>query len=367
LLGSILLLLPLTMLADDTHQHYDPNARLGDVSFLVPSCSPNAQKPFERGVALLHSFWYEEAEKQFQAVAAQDPKCAMAYWGEAMALYHQLWKRPDAATVKQGWEFVEKAQAIGAKTPRERSYLDAMAAFYSSPHGKWDFEKRATAYSHAMAKVYEANPHDHEAAAFYALSLLASEPENDTSFANRKKAIAILNTLFQEDANHPGVAHYLIHACGNPRIASQGLAAARRYAQIAPASPHALHMPSHIFARLGLWQEDINSNLASIAATLHNETGMHMGAEHRAHAMDFLAYAYLQIGEDAKAKTVVDELGDIRAEEVDPTLSGYLNRMRAHMPAMYTLETKNWREAVALQPPPGAEPYNAASPIGRRP
>jgi tetratricopeptide (TPR) repeat protein len=235
-----------------------------------------------------------------------------------------------------------------------------LAAFYRTAHGKWDFEKRATAYSRAMAKLYESNPHDHEAATFYALSLLGSEPDNDTSFANRKKAISILNMLFQEDPNHPGVAHYLIHACDNPQFAPAGLAAARRYAQIAPASPHALHMPSHIFARRGLWQEDIDSNLASIAATQHNETGMHMGAENQVHAMDFLEYAYLQIGEDAKAKAVVDQLASIPPEDVDPSLKGYLNRMRAHFPAMYALETKNWKEATALQPPPGAEPYGQA-------
>ena len=359
-LCSGLLLLPLTLLADDLQQHYDPNAKLGAVSFPVPSCSADVQKSFERGVVLLHSFWYEEAQKQFAAVAAQDPKCGMAYWGEAMSLYHQLWNRPDEATVKQGWEFVAKGQAIGAKTGRERGYLDAMAAFYHPERAKWDFEKRAAAYSHAMAKVYESNPQDHEAAAFYALSLLASAPDNDTSFVNRKKAIAILNTLFEEEPDHPGLAHYLIHACDNPQFAQSGLKAARRYAQIAPASPHALHMPSHIFARLGLWQEDIDSNLASIAATQHNETGMHMGAEHQVHAMDFLEYAYLQVGADAKAKAVVEQLETIRPEDVDPSLSGYLNRERAHFPALYVLETKNWKDAVALPPPTGAESDNAA-------
>ena len=360
LLGPLLLISPLTMPADDAHQHYDPAAKLGAVSFPVPSCSADVQKPFERGVALLHSFWYDEAEKQFKAVAAQDPRCAMAYWGESMSLYHQLWNRPDNATVQEGWELIEKAQTIGAKTPRERGYIEAVAAFYRNDHGKWDYEKHTAAYSHAMARVYEGNRQDHEAAAFYALSLLGSEPDNDTSFVNRKKAIAILNTLFQEDPNHPGVAHYLIHACDNPQFAPSGLAAARRYAQIAPASPHALHMPSHIFARLGLWQEDIDSNLASIAATQHNDTGMHMGAEHQVHAMDFLEYAYLQVGEDAKAQAVVDQLAGIKPEDVDPSLTGYLNRMRAHFPAMYALETKNWKDAVASQPPSGAEPYNQA-------
>lgn len=360
LIALLLAIIPLALFADDTHQHYDPNAKLGTVSFPVPSCAAAVQKPFERGVALLHSFWYEEADKQFQAVAAEDPHCAMAYWGQAMSLYHQLWDRPNAAKVKQGWELVQKAQTIGVKTERERGYIAAMAAFYQAGPGKWDYEAHATAYSKAMAKVYQANPADHEGATFYALSLLASEPENDTSFANRKQAIAILNKLFEQDPDDPGVAHYLIHACDNPQFAQDGLKAARVYAQIAPASPHALHMPSHIFARLGLWQEDINSNLASIAAIKHNETGMHMGAEHQVHAMDFLEYAYLQIGEDAKAKAVVEELSTINAKDVDPSRTAYLNRARAHFPAMYALETRDWKGAMALQPPSNAEPYNQA-------
>ena len=356
ILGLLLFALSCGLWADDEHHHGgDPDAKLGTVNFPVPSCSAAVQKPFERGVALLHSFWYDEAYKQFEAVAAQDPHCAMAYWGEAISLYHQLWDRPTPATVKQGAALAKKGQAIGAKTPREKGYLDAIAVFYSSPQAKWDFEKRATAYSHAMGKLYKANPDDQEAAAFYALSLLGSEPKHDTTFANRREAIAILYHLFDENPDHPGMAHYLIHACDNPQFAQQGLMAARRYAQIAPASPHALHMPSHIFARLGLWQEDINSNLASIAAIENNHSGMHMGAEHEAHAMDFLEYAYLQVGDDAKAKALVDKIAAIKPEDMDPGMTDYLNFMKVHMPALYFLETKDWKAAMAMTAPADIE------------
>ena len=174
---------------------------------------------------------------------------------------------------------------------------------------------------------------------------------------NAKKAIAILNPLFAADPNDPGVAHYMIHAADDPRLAQLGLPAARRYAQIAPASPHALHMPSHIFARLGLWPEDIQSNLATIAAT-QQPSAIHFGAEHQVHAMDFLEYAYLQIGEDSKAKAIANGLGNVREQDMDKGLDGYLNQMRAHFPAMYALERHQWKEAMALQPSSGAEPEN---------
>jgi len=358
---STLLLIVLTCITScppafaDEHHDYDPNATLGAVSFPIPSCSPAQQKNFERGVALLHSFWYEEADKQFKAVAATDPHCGMAYWGQAMSLYHQLWDRPSADDVKLGAELSGKAMSINAHTPREREYIQAIYDFYVG--GKdWNFEKSAKAYSTAMEVVYQRNPQDHEAAAFYALSLLGSAPDNDSTHANQKKAIDILNALFQQDRDHPGIAHYLIHACDTPQFAPEGLPAARVYAKIAPASPHALHMPSHIFARLGLWQEDIQSNVAAINAVKHNMTGMHMGAEHEVHSMDFLLYAYLQIGDDRKAKAIVDELQTIRLEDVDPSRVGYLNRMRAEFPATYVLETRNWKAAEALIPPAGAEP-----------
>jgi tetratricopeptide (TPR) repeat protein len=341
--------------ADEGHHHDNSAEKLGTVSFPT-SCSNAVQKPFERGVALLHSFWFDEAYKQFQKVAQQDPQCAIAYWGESMSLFRQLWGRPEESDLKNGWDLIRNGQTIGAKTQRERDYIDALAVFYRD-HEKLGHEQRSMAYSQAMEKVYQRYPNDHEAAVFYALSLLTWAPDAITALDNAKKAIAILNQLFALDPDDPGVAHYLIHVADDPRLAQLGLPAARRYAQIAPASPHALHMPSHIFARLGLWQEDIQSNLATLEAT-QQPSAIHFGAEHQVHAMDFLEYAYLQTGQDDKAKAMVNGLVRVREQDMDKGLDGYLNQMRAHFPAMYALERHQWKEAMALQPPSGAEPEN---------
>src|ERR1700681_3584118 len=337
--------------ADEGHHHEElTQEQLGTVHFPV-SCTPEAQKTFEKGVALLHSFWYEESEKAFLDVEQQDPKCAMAYWGEAMSLWHQLWNRPDAPTIKRASAELKKAGKMKAgTTDRERDYILALKAFYSNSK-KADHEARALAYSVAMEKVYRKYPDDHEAAAFYALSLLAAEPDNDTTFANRKEAGAILEKLFAVEPNHPGVVHYLIHSYDKPQLAQLGLPAARRYAQIAPAAPHALHMPSHIFARLGLWQDDINSNLASIAAT-RKTAAMHMGGEgHQFHAMDFLLYAYLQSGREADAKALMDEvkampeMHDMYGVGFDPHLAA-----EAHFASLYPIEMRDWAGAATLAP-----------------
>ncbi|HZW78943.1 MAG TPA: hypothetical protein VFF50_00610, partial [Candidatus Deferrimicrobiaceae bacterium] len=294
---------------DQAHPHHEDltTAQLGTVVFPV-SCDPAVQKSFQRGVALLHSFWYEEAEKEFTQIAVDAPNCAMAHWGIAMSLWHQLWNKPDAKIILRGLDEVHEAKTTdGPITAREKAYIAAIAAFYSDSK-KLDHEARAKAYSDAMKNVYETYPDDHEAAVFYALSLLASEPPEDATFANRRQAAAILEKLFATEPDHPGVAHYLIHAYDKPQLAQLGLPAARRYAQVAPASPHALHMPSHIFARVGFWQDDINSNLASIAAT-RKTAAMHMGGEgHQFHAMDFLFYAYMQSGRDFDARALIEEI-----------------------------------------------------------
>ncbi len=347
--------LTLVATADDEHGHNHhediTTAQLGMVNFPV-SCAPDVHKPFERGIALLHSFWYEEAEKEFQNVAAHDPECAMAHWGIAMSLWHQLWNEPDEKVLLDGLDEVQEAQGNnGSKTPREQAYIAAMAAFYSGSK-KLGFEARAKAYSDAMKKVYEDYPDDHEAAAFYALSLLASEPHDDTTFASRKQAAAILEKLFAIEPDHPGVAHYLIHAYDKPQLAELGLPAARRYAQIAPAAPHALHMPSHIFARVGLWQDDINSNLASIAAS-RKTAAMGMGGEgHQFHAMSFLFYAYMQNGRDAEARALIEEIrsmpnkkDDMYGKDYDPHLATL-----AHLSALYPVEMHDWAAAAALPP-----------------
>ncbi len=352
---AIFLLFAFGAMADEGHHHEDLTTdQLGTVHFPV-SCASTVQKPFERGVALLHSFWYEEAEKEFQQIAEDDPQCAMAHWGIGMSIWHQLWNQPDAATVKRGQAEVKKAESLHPKTDRERDYLAAMQAFYRGK--KRDYHDRANAYSKAMETAYQRYPDDREAAAFYALSLLASEPDNDTTFTNRKQAAAILEKLFAVEPDHPGVAHYLIHSYDKPQLAELGLPAARRYAKIAPAAPHALHMPSHIFARLGLWQDDIDSNLASIAAT-RKTAAMHMGGEgHQFHAMDFLEYAYLQSGHEADAQRVIDEVKAMPAKKDNMYGMDFDPRTNALVTfsARYVLEMRHWADAASLAPVPGAE------------
>src|ERR1700730_3110617 len=303
LLIAVTSLFGVLALADEGHHHEDlTDEQLGTVHFPI-SCAASTQKPFERGIALLHSFWYEEAEKEFTQITKEDPSCALAHWGVAMSLWHQLWDHPSAATIKRGQAELKKAQALPPRTDRERDYLAALRAFYEK---KGDHNERARAFSEAMEGMYQHYPDDREAAAFYALSLLASEPDGDSTFANRKKAAAVLEKLFAEEPTHPGVAHYLIHSYDKPQLAELGLRAAQSYAKNPPAAPHALHMPSHIFARLGLWQDDIDSNLASIAAT-RRTAAMHMGGEgHQFHAMDFLVYAYMQSGREADAQKVIE-------------------------------------------------------------
>jgi tetratricopeptide (TPR) repeat protein len=341
---------------DQSHPHHEDlaAAQLGTVAFPI-SCAPSVKKAFERGVALLHSFWYEEAEKEFQQIATEDPNCAMAHWGVAMSLWHQLWNHPDAKVNQRGLDEVHEAKTTdGPTTAREKAYIAAIAAFYSDSK-KLSHEARAKAYSAGMKKVYESYPDDHEAAVFYALSLLGSEPHDDATFANRRQAAAILEKLFATDPDHPGVAHYLIHSYDKPQLAQLGLPAARRYAQVAPAAPHALHMPSHIFARVGLWQDDINSNLASIAAT-RKTAAMHMGGEgHQFHAMDFLIYAYLQSGGEADAAKVIDEIKtmpkmkSMYGSDFDPQTNALTK-----FPAIYDLELRHWSDAAALQVVPGS-------------
>jgi tetratricopeptide (TPR) repeat protein len=340
--------------ADDDQSHHHEGlttSQLGTVTFPV-SCAVSVQKPFERGVALLHSFWYEEAEKEFTRIAVDDPHCAMAHWGIAMSLWHQLWNNPDAKMVQRGLDEVHEAKTTdGPVTPREKAYITAIAAFYSDSK-RLNHEARAKAYSDAMQKVYESYPDDHEATVFYALSLLASEPHDDATFANRKQAAAILEKLFATEPDHPGVAHYLIHSYDKPQLAQLGLPAARRYAQIAPSAPHALHMPSHIFARVGLWQDDINSNLASIAAT-RKTAAMHMGGEgHQFHAMDFLFYAYMQSGRDADAKALIEEIRAMPNKKDDMYGKGYDPHAAAlaHLSALYPIEMHDWPTAAALPP-----------------
>jgi tetratricopeptide (TPR) repeat protein len=353
--ACLLFTVPGVALDEEMHHHHDASEQLGKVSFPV-SCAPASQKPFERGVALLHSFGYEEAEEQFTEILKSDPQCAMAHWGIAMSLFHQIWERPQDPELKRGAEELDKAQKIGARTDRERGYISALALFYNDP-AKNDHLKRAAAYSDAMGKLYEKYPADLEAGAFYALSLLAAERPDDTSLSTPKKAVEVLNKLFQQEPNHPGLAHYIIHACDSPAMASMGLDAARRYADIASSSAHAVHMPSHIFARLGLWQEDIQANLRSVALVKSDKMYM---AGHELHAMHFLLYAYLQTGQDEKAKQILDQEKQITSKPTgddDSGMMAYFGFAAAHFPALYHLEQRHWSDAAALEPPAGVPAY----------
>ncbi|MGH9618691.1 MAG: tetratricopeptide repeat protein [Bryobacteraceae bacterium] len=325
-------------------------SRLGTVSFPI-SCKPTVEASFNRGIALLDSFGYPAAEAQFKQIEAEDPKCAMAYWGEAMTIWHQLWDRPSKGDLRRGSALIGKAEAIGGKTKREREYIQAAAAFYANDP-KATYDTRTAAYSQTLRRLHEHFPNDDVATDFYALSLLASPEADKNDFAYRKKAVSILEGVFSRRPNDPGAAHYLIHACDNPEMAKQGLPAARRYAQIAPASPHALHMPSHIFARLGMWQEDIHSNLASKKAAEQQ----HDQAD-RLHAMDFLEYAYLQLGEWAQAKSVEEEAIKVRKQDFsNKRMQPYFFYVQVHFPSLYGLETKDWKKAYALSVPENAGP-----------
>jgi hypothetical protein len=299
----------------------------------------------DKGVALLHSFQYTESEKTFTDATTRDPKCAMAQWGRAMALYHQLWDFPEDKTLKEGRKDIEKAQKLHPGTQREQGFIAAAVAFYVNK-SKLSHADRIKAYSSSLDQLHAANPSDVDVSAFYALSLVSLAEEDVDTTSNLKKAISILDPLLQQHPDHPGVAHYLIHATDRPELASQGLEAARRYAAIAPDSAHALHMPSHIFVRLGLWQDSINSNLAAITSAAH-AAELHLAESHyQTHAMDFLSYSYLQSGQEAKAREVIEHMDHVVG-------AGEENKAehRAYLAARTALELHRWKEAAALPVP----------------
>jgi len=339
--------------AQEAHQHqHEHSEKLGRVDFPV-SCATQAQKQFNRAVAWLHSFEYEEAEKVFTEVTVTDPRCGMGYWGIAMSNYHPIWAPPSAAELKKGWEAIEKARSVGARTQRERDYIAAIEFFYYKDSDKLDHRTRTLAYSEAMEQLYRRYPSDREAGVFYALTLIAKGMmASDKSYANEKKAAQILNRVLARAPQHPGVAHYLIHSYDYPALAYLALPAARSYAKIAPASAHAQHMPSHIFTRLGLWQEAIRSNLdAKAAAKAYAVRNRMPGAwDEQLHAMDYLAYAHLQGAQDKQAWGVRDELYKIR--KVDPPNFKVAYAFTA-IPARYALERRQWAEAAKLPLHPG--------------
>jgi hypothetical protein len=326
-------------------------AKLGEVKFPI-SCTAAVQRPFAQGVAMLHSFWFDEATRVFARVAATDPSCAMAHWGIAMSLYHPLWTPPSKEQLARGAAEVDKVKAGGAKTARERDYIAAIAAFYKDWSTR-DHEARALAYLKAMEQVHQRYPDDTEAALFYALALMSNASPADPRLTDRCKAGEIAEKIFARQPEHPGAAHYIIHAYDHPDLASRALAAARRYARIAPSVPHALHMPSHTFTQVGSWQESVDSNVASKAAAhAYGARTLMTGAwEEELHAMDYLEYAYLQLGDDADAQAIVRELATIR--QSSPEKSRKSACAFDAIPARYAIERRRWKEAAVLAPRPG--------------
>ncbi|MEZ4865648.1 MAG: hypothetical protein R3C14_30330 [Caldilineaceae bacterium] len=328
------------------HEHtMDAAAELGTVDFPI-SCSSEAQEEFNQGVALLHSFFFPPAIKSFEKVIELDSTCAMPYWGIAMSRLGIPWSPTPADALAAGQEAVDAALALGGKTPREQAYIDAIAAFYQD-YATQDHGTRARAYEAAMAQLVADFPDDLEAKVFYALALNITASPTDKTYANQTKAREILEPLMAEHPNHPGVVHYLIHTNDYPSLAAQGLEAAERYASIAPAAPHALHMPSHIFTRLGYWQESIETNRASAEvaqASLPVDAAPDTAVEQALHDKDYMMYAYLQLAQDGAAKDLVDEIGAVKQATGGFTAAYAL----AAMPARYVLERGAWDEAASL-------------------
>lgn len=344
------------MLADSTHatNTYD-NTKFGDVHFPV-SCTPAAQTQFNQAVAILHSFWYDEAEKAFRQVTTLDPDCAMGYWGIAMSLYQQIWATtPTPEEELRGRTAIRKAQSLPIKTKREQAYIDAIATLYPASDSN-SYVTRKRAYQRAMEKVYQQYP-DNEGAIFYALSLLSGAAYDDKNFTKQRQALKLLHQVLKEEPQHPGVIHYIIHSTDYPELADLGLDAARTYAKIAPAVPHALHMPSHIFIRLGLWQEAIDSNLDASQIALNHDKQYAIPANYwdeRIHFMDFLLYAYLQQGETEKARAIVQQV--LATDNVEPqnTTTAYAY---AAIPARFVAERGDWQQAADLQVFPSDFPW----------
>jgi tetratricopeptide (TPR) repeat protein len=334
-MNSVRLFLSLTMVVLSCTGVTIAQEKLGKVTFPT-SCDPKVQPQFERGVAMLHSYWFIQARKTFEAVLQQDPNCAIAYWGIAVDLLgNTLVGPPPAKTAQAAWDALEKARAIGAKTPRERDWIDALSAYYRD-HDKVPVDARLVAYNKAMEQLTQRYPDDFEAWVFYAVTLQASASKADKTYANQLKSAAILEKLLDKDPQHPGVAHFLIHAYDYPPLAEKGLAAARRYAGIAPAASHARHMPSHIYSMVGLWEESIASN----------QFALEIQPDYY-HASDFMTYAHLQLAQDTKAKAVIEKAANTADTGTRVVSIGNYTALAA-MPARYCLERADWKGAAAL-------------------
>jgi tetratricopeptide (TPR) repeat protein len=351
------LLLACPVLAQDHEHGSSTNEKLGTVSFTT-SCSVPAQPLFNRAVALLHSFEFGRAIEGFNTTLERDPSCAIAEWGIALS----RWGNPfgtslrPPAPLQQGRDAVNRARTIGLKTEREGAFVEAVSMLYTS-FETIDQHTRIVAYRDAMAKVVAANPNDTEASIFYALSIAAAAPPTDKTYADLLKAGAILEKFAASQPDHPGLSHYTIHSYDVPPLADRALEAARRYAKVAPAAPHALHMPSHTFTRVGYWQESIDANVASgVVAKREGSTGEEL------HTMDYRTYAYLQTAQDGAARGILDALPEVQArfnpDAIGSAAPGYAGVFAlAVIPARYALERGAWADAAKLVPHPSRYPY----------
>jgi hypothetical protein len=350
-LAALIIFAVLPVCGQDMHEHPTPE-KLGEVSFPI-SCQPAVQRDFNRGVALLHSFSYSAADKVFQDVGARDPQCAMAHWGIAMTRFHQLWQpriAPDAYGVAQNE--IDLAMRMRAKTEPERQFVRAAGLLFQDGNSV-PYDDRAMKYEHAMSELAAANPKSVETQVFYALALLANAAPSDKVHTRQKQAAQLLEPLFQNFPEHPGIAHYLIHAYDNAQLASQGLPAARLYSKIAPSVPHALHMPSHIFTRLGLWEDSIAGNTAARhAAHRAGDIGEEL------HTMDYLVYADLQLGRDQDASDVVSQLRSMPALDMRDFKIAYA---ATAIPIRYAVERADWKAASTIAASPDAPPEVAAA------
>lgn len=320
------------------------NGEFGEVSF-SESCSYETRETFNLAISLLHSFEYIEAEKAFVKVIDKDPECAMSYWGVAMSIYHGLWAPPEQSVLEKGTKLLAVAKKL-PKSKKAEQYIEAIGAFYKD----WetvDNQTRKEAYAQKMQDMYQENKADTEVAIFYALALRASAVPSDKTYSKQREAGKILENLFKKEPNHPGIAHYIIHSYDYPELAELGLSTARRYADIAPNSAHAQHMPSHIFTRLGLWDESINTNLNSAASAICYAESIAPGAhwDEEVHAMGYLVYAYLQTGNNKLAYEQYDYLKTFK-EIFPPNFK--IAYTAAAIPARLAVENKNWKEAANI-------------------
>jgi tetratricopeptide (TPR) repeat protein len=335
----------------------------GTIHFDV-TVRPELKGDFDTAVALLHSFFYEEARRRFLQIAARDPECAMAWWGVAMTWYHPLWAPPTPEEMRNGAEAARKAQELGGRTDLEKGFIAAIDAFFSaddapapaepiaeSCHGPRVYSARAVCFRQGVERLRQKYPQNTEVLTFYALALLGTAPPTDKLFQNQLAAVAILESLAEKNPDHPGIAHYLIHAFDYPTLAARGLPAAQQYKDIAPWVPHALHMPSHIYTRLGMWKESIQANRDSSVAAREYSAQFHGGAStnEELHAMDYMEYAYLQSGQDRKAGEIVERLGAMT--KFYPERDFATAYAVAAIPVRFALERRRWAEASALATP----------------